>query len=119
MAGLAPKSRLVPAAGAWMTEPSGEQFGGVLAAPTPRQRRGDIAALAGAALAVALARVALTIAIHRAPPRGLIANAPSGQVHRPCPASEVQLNRLVAGTGPGCKPVGKGSPRPHPRWRHG
>jgi hypothetical protein len=38
-----------------MTEPSAEQFGGVLAAPMPRQRRGDIAAMAGAALAVALA----------------------------------------------------------------
>src|SRR5580704_18861133 len=81
MAGLAPKSRLVPAAGAWMTEPSGEQFGGVLAAPMPRQRRGDIAAMVGAALAVALAAVALTIAIYRAPPRGLIAtlSGPGGQ----------------------------------------
>jgi WD40 repeat protein len=64
-----------------MTEPSAEQFGGVLAAPTPRQRRGDIAGMAGAALAVALAAVALTIAIHRAPPRGLIAtlSGPGGQ----------------------------------------
>ena len=69
-----------------MTEPSAEQFGGVLAAPMPRQRRGDIAAMAGAALAVALAAVALTIAIHRAPPRGLIANAPSGQVHPAVPS---------------------------------
>jgi WD40 repeat protein len=63
-----------------MTEPSAEQFGGVLAAPTPRQRRGDIATMAGAALAVAFAAVALTV-IHPAPPRGLIAtlSGPAGQ----------------------------------------
>jgi WD40 repeat protein len=71
-----------------MSGPSAGQSGGMLAAPAPGQRRGGIAAIAGAALATILAAVALIIAIHRSsppiyrsPPRGLVAtlSGPGGQ----------------------------------------
>lgn len=64
-----------------MSEPSGEQFGRVLAAPTRRQRRGNIAAIAGIALAATLAAVAVIRVIHPPPPRGLVAilSGPGGQ----------------------------------------
>lgn len=65
-----------------MSEPSAEHFGGVLAAPTRRQRRGDIAAAVGAVLAIVLVAAAAVVAVQRPAPRGLVATlmGPGGQL---------------------------------------
>jgi hypothetical protein len=76
-----------PAEGTWMSESSAGQFGGVLAAPTPRQRRGALATMAGAALVTALAVAAVVIAVHRPPPRGLIAILPGPGGQATCSAA--------------------------------
>jgi WD40 repeat protein len=64
-----------------MRIPYADEFGGVLAAPTRRQRRGDVASMAGAVLVIALAAAAVIMAVHRPPVAGLVAtlSGPGGQ----------------------------------------
>src|SRR5215469_16576727 len=74
---------LVPATGAWMSEPPAEQDGDVLAAPPPRARRLVFAAVTGLALAVALAAAGVIIANRQPPPRPVATlSGPRGQA--PC-----------------------------------
>jgi WD40 repeat protein len=56
--------------GASVSEQSLEQFGGILAAPTRRDRRSAIAAIAAAVLVLALAAAAVVVAVTRPGPPG-------------------------------------------------